>query len=238
MSIFAVMFKFKHFTIDDSHCAHKVGTDGVLLGAWAAGGNRVLDIGTGSGLIALMMAQRFAEAQVEGLEMDEASARQAAENFACSPYAARTVVRHGRLQDFVCPAEHYDAIVCNPPFFVRSLRNPDERKAHARHEDSLPFEVLFESASRWLRSEGELSVIVPCEILEDITHKAKTFNLLPTQLILVKTTPHKQPKRALVAFRKDDGGRDFSTEKNEQILTLDGQKRSDWYAELTRDFYL
>ena len=124
-------FKFKRFTVRHDRCAMKVGTDGVLLGAWARGGRRILDVGTGSGLVALMMAQRFPEARVTGVEVDGEACRQAAENMAASPFAERMDARQGKIQaqDFPRP---FDAIVCNPPFYMDdSPHSPDRRRAMA-----------------------------------------------------------------------------------------------------------
>lgn len=122
----------------------KVGTDGVLLGAWAQGGTRILDIGTGTALIALMLAQRFPDAHVTGIDIDDEACQQARENVANTPFADRVEVVHEALQAFI-PQEGgvYDSIVSNPPYFHNSLKNPDERRAQARHTDALPINVLF-----------------------------------------------------------------------------------------------
>ena len=135
-------FKFKQFEIHQDRCAMKVGTDGVLLGAWAPGGKRILDVGSGTGLISLMMAQRFPEAQVLGIDMDGEACEEAAENVAASPFADRVEIECCRLQDYHS-AESFDAIVSNPPFFLNSLKNPDSKRTMARHTDSLPFRDLF-----------------------------------------------------------------------------------------------
>ena len=118
------VFKFKQFSVHHDQCAMKVGTDGVLLGAWSRGGKRLLDIGTGTGLIAMMMAQRFSEAEIVAIDIDEAACLQAKENVANSPFATRVRVVHTSLQQF--DGENcFDCIVSNPPFFVNSLPNPD-----------------------------------------------------------------------------------------------------------------
>ena len=121
-------FKFKQFEIHQDHCAMKVGTDGVLLGAWAPGGKRILDVGSGTGLISLMMAQRFPEAQVLGIDMDGEACEEAAENVAACPFADRVEIECCRLQDYHS-AESFDAIVSNPPFFLNSLKNPDSKRS-------------------------------------------------------------------------------------------------------------
>ena len=164
-------FKFKQFEIHQDRCAMKVGTDGVLLGAWAPGGKRILDIGSGTGLISLMMAQRCQEAQVIGVDLDAEACDEARENVAASPFADRVSIACCRLQDYES-AEKVDAIVSNPPFFLNSLKNPDSKRSMARHADSLPFRDLFLGVKRLLSEEGVFSVIVPSEVLDAFTSEA------------------------------------------------------------------
>lgn len=233
------MFRFKQFSIDDTHCAHKVGTDGVLLGAWAEGGTHILDIGTGSGLIALMMAQRFPLARIDAVEKDPSAAQQAEENIARSPF--KYVKVYGdTLEAFTShtQASSYDSLVCNPPFFMDSLKNPDPLRTQARHTDSLPPDVLFSCAARLLCEGGKLSLIIPREVVEVFISKAQEHNVLLTQQLNVYTTPKKAAKRTLLVFQKCTSNCQFLPVIEEQILTLDGLKRSDWYQQLTRDFYL
>ena len=147
-------FKFKHFEIHQDRCAMKVGTDGVLLGAWALGGKRILDIGSGTGLISLMMAQRYPEAQVVGIDLDAEACAEARENVAASPFADRVNIVDCRLQDYES-LEKFDAIVSNPPFFLNSLKNPDSKRSMARHADSLPFRELFRGV-KLLLSDDEI----------------------------------------------------------------------------------
>ena len=164
-------FKFKQFEIHQDRCAMKVGTDGVLLGAWAPGGKRILDIGSGTGLISLMMAQRCQEAQVIGVDLDAEACDEARENVAASPFADRVSIACCRLQDYES-AEKFDAIVSNPPFFLNSLKNPDSKRSMARHADSLPFRDLFLGVKRLLSEEGVFSAIVPSEVLDAFTSEA------------------------------------------------------------------
>ena len=158
-------FQFKQFTIHQQHCAMKVGTDGTLLGSWAsapAGACRILDVGTGTGLIALMMAQRFPEARVTGIDIDTDAVGQASENALESPFKERIMIREGdvtRMED----TDGFDAIVCNPPFFDRSLTCPDQQRTEARHTVSLTYRQLMESAFRLLKDDGRLSVIIPSD---------------------------------------------------------------------------
>ena len=152
------MFAFKKFVIHQDHCAMKVGTDGVLLGAWANGGSRILDIGTGTGLIALMMAQRFADATIDAVEIDAEAAAQARENVAATAYADRISIAETAIQLY--PTHHkYDAIVSNPPFFIDSLINPNAQRTTARHACALKYCELFAAVKALLDSDGEFSAI-------------------------------------------------------------------------------
>jgi tRNA1Val (adenine37-N6)-methyltransferase len=157
-------FCFKHFMIRQDRCAMKVGTDGALLGAWARvdGCRRILDVGTGTGLIALMLAQRSPEAFVDALDIDERTCRQAKENAEDSPFAERIRIHCASLSDYASEAvSHYDLVASNPPYFVRSLKNPDPQRRIARHTDSLPPEILVREGKRLLNPGGRLAFILP-----------------------------------------------------------------------------
>lgn len=244
-------FTFKQFEIQQDRCAMKVGTDGVLLGAWAEGGQRILDIGSGTGLISLMMAQRFPEAQVWGIDIDPDACMQARENVAASPFADRVGISCCALQNL--SEEHlvrgseellemkegegnlFDAIVSNPPFFVNGLKNPDSKRAMARHSDSLPFPVLMKGVRRWLSDEGVFSAIVPADVLESFVSEAYCSGLSLVRQCGVKTVERKQPKRYLVAFSKRRAG---MMDKCTEIMTDSEGNRSEWYAKITEEFYL
>lgn len=244
-------FTFKQFEIQQDRCAMKVGTDGVLLGAWAEGGQRILDIGSGTGLISLMMAQRFPEAQVWGIDIDPDACMQARENVAASPFADRVGIACCALQNL--SEEHlvrgseelvemkegegnlFDAIVSNPPFFVNGLKNPDSKRAIARHSDSLPFSVLMKGVKRWLSDEGVFSAIVPADVLESFVSEAYCSGLSLVRQCGVKTVERKQPKRYLVAFSKRRTG---MMDKCTEIMTDSEGNRSEWYAKITEEFYL
>lgn len=238
-------FDFKQFRIEQDRCAMKVGTDGMLLGAWAEGGRRILDIGTGTGLIALMMAQRFADAVVTAIDIDEEACRQARENALASPFANRVAVVHSSAQSFSVDflekslknnsILRFDSIVSNPPFFEQSLKNPDNRKAIARHTDSLPFAELFESVSRLLSNDGVFSVIIPSEKLESFTSNAYLSGFYISRQCFVKTTSKKPAKRCLLTFKKHLPN---SVEKSEIFLQNSDGTRSESYRNLTKDFYL
>ena len=226
-------FRFKRFEVRQDRCAMKVGTDGVLLGAWADGGSRILDVGSGTGLIALMMAQRFPDAVIDGVDIDDDACEEARENVLASPFADRIRILNARLQDY--QASSYDAIVSNPPFFVDSLKNPDERRSIARHTDSLPFGDLFVGVKRLIKPDGVFSVIVPVEVEEKIISEGYMSGFRLVRQCAVKTVERKRPKRYLLAFSKD-GKRTLISEKG--ILNAADGQRSEWYSKLTEEFYL
>jgi len=227
-------FRFKQFEIHQERCAMKVGTDGVLLGAWAPGGKRILDIGSGTGLISLMMAQRFPEAQVLGIDVDAEACDEARENVAGSPFANRVGIQCCRLQDFQCQ-ESFDAIVSNPPFFLNSLKSPDGKRALARHADSLPFRDLFRGARQLLSDGGVFSVIVPSEVLEVAISEACLVGFCLICQCGVKTVERKLPKRFLLSFARH---RTHGMEKYVETMTDSEGNRSGWYAKMTEDFYI
>ena len=225
-------FKFKQFEIRQDRCAMKVGTDGVLLGAWAPGGKRILDVGSGTGLISLMMAQRFPEAQVLGIDMDGEACEEAAENVAASPFADRVKIECCRLQDYHS-AESFDAIVSNPPFFLNSLKNPDSKRTMARHTDSLPFRDLFRGAKMLLSDDGVFSVIVPSEVLEVVVSEACMLGFYLVRQCGVKTVERKQPSRIIVSFTKEK-----SIPQEQTLTIMEKGKYTSQYISLVKEFYL
>lgn len=234
------MFTFKSFIIHQDRCAMKVGTDGVLLGAWAQGGSRILDIGTGTGIIAMMMAQRFPDADITAIDIDAEACKQAAENVRESVFKGRIIVKEEALQSYCRnhpEQQHplYDSIVSNPPFFVNSLRNPDARRTTARHTDSLSFAELFRSVSRLLSDDGMFSAIIPTDNEKEFISEGYLSGLYPARICQIKTTLGKQPKRSLIAFVRHRPLQTIITCEN--MLTATGEK-SEWYKELTNDFYL
>lgn len=226
-------FKFKLFTIRQERCAMKVGTDGTLLGAWANGGSRILDIGTGTGLIALMMAQRFATASITGVEIDPEAASQARQNVEASPFRGRVFVTEGDVNSFDSPA--FDAVVANPPFFVNSLACPDNQRSRARHTLALTYAGLMKASRRLLSDNGELSVVIPFDCKARLEQEASLHGFFKSRECAVKTTPTKErPRRFLLAFRRHP----CTPELSEGILESVPGQRSQWYNNLTHDFYL
>jgi len=223
------MFRFKQFTIEQDKCAMKVGTDGVLLGAWTRGGSRILDVGTGTGIIALMMAQRYPEAQILGIDIDEGAVRQATGNVNASPFSSCIHIQQTRLQDMDDSfAGCFDAIVSNPPFFIDSLAAPDEQRHLARHTATLTYAELMQFAWRLLSDDGELSVVVPFDYRQRMEDEAIFVGFFPSRVCAVKTTERKPAKRYLLSFRKHP----CPCEKEQ--LTIG----SEAYRQMTGDFYL
>lgn len=250
-------FRFQQFTIRQDRCAMKVGTDGTLLGAWASlpsplpkererlnaqpssppteggrGETFILDVGTGTGLIALMMAQRFPEAQVTGIDIDADAVSQAQENVAASPFADRITILQSDFSKLSSSSyilrNSFSAIVCNPPFFTQSLRCPDGRRTTARHDETLSYRTLTDGARHLLSDNGELSVIIPVDQRKRMDNEAALAGLFCSRICLVRTSPHKDPKRCLLAYRKHPAHQQTGE------LTLGSVE----YKELTNDFYL
>lgn len=231
------MFRFRQFTVHDEGCAMKVGTDGTLLGAWTPVSEdvrRILDAGTGSGLIALMLAQRCPEADVTAIDVDAYAAKQAQENFASSPWSDRLQAQHSSLQE---TEGCYDLVVSNPPYFTDSLRNPDAARRTARHTDTLSHRELLCHAARLLRAEGVLAIVLPAESEYMILSEAPQYGLTPYKITRVRTKEGKPIKRVLIALKKTSAP--TSVEADELCLMgLDGAPRSEAYRTLCKDFYL
>lgn len=232
-------FHFKQFEIRHDRCAMKVGTDGVLLGSWAIAHlcpNKILDIGTGSGLVALMMAQRYKTSFIHAIEVDTVATGQAAENFAASPWANRLYVKAISLQDYVLLCtDTYDLIVSNPPFFTHSLKAPDLHRNIARHNDLLPPDQLVAGAATLLSDQGVLCVILPTTDEERFCTIARTYHLFPQRITRVHPTPEAMSKRSLMAFGKQE----LPIQIDRLDIETGGRhKYSDEYQHLTADFYL
>lgn len=233
-------FDFKQFRIAQDRCAMKVGTDGVLLGSWAPlrpSCSRILDIGTGTGLIALMLAQRVVDAHVDAIEIDADAAAQAAENAAASPFSSRIRVHHCSLQDFdpSCVEARYDLIVSNPPFYNATLKPDDEARAAARHCDSLPLRQIMECASHRLTPSGSLALIYPVDYSQQVLLAAALEGLVLTRLCHVCTKEGKAPKRCMAVFALKAEG-DLLTET--LLLRNADSSYSETYRQITDPFYL
>ena len=230
-------FRFKRFTVYHDKGAMKVGTDGVLLGAWADTDHAktALDIGTGTGLIALMMAQRAPSLYIDAIDIDNAATEQAKDNIANSPFAAQIECRNVSLQELAKTSKRkYDIIVSNPPYFIESLKSPDQQRTLARHTDQLPIEELICLASGLLSENGHLSIVFPYEHKDLLTNLADENNLFVSRITNVYPTPESQPKRVLMEF----GRRKMSVKEDNLTIEIERHKYSDEFTELAKDFYL
>jgi tRNA1Val (adenine37-N6)-methyltransferase len=229
-------FDFKQFRVSHDRCAMKVGTDGVLLGAWSPieGSRRILDIGTGSGLVALMLAQR-SNARIVGVELDTEAATQASENALASPFASRIEIVNADILDYRSE-EKFDAIVSNPPFFNNALECPEIGRSRARHTSSLPLNALIDIAFDLLTEGGTFSVILPSDVAQDFLGICIAKHFTPIRITSVRTVPRKAPKRTLMSFKK--GIHPDSLVRDELSLASPLGQRSELYQELTKDFYL
>ena len=229
------LFHFQQFTIDQSHAAMKVGTDSDLLGALAEGGNRILDIGTGTGVLALFMAQRFPQATITAIDIDENAIIDATTNFANSPYHDRITLHHTSFQEFVSSPLSgglWGAIVCNPPYFDRSLEAPDKSRARARHTSSLTFKELIGGAYKLLEPGGTFSVCLPPEVLSVFSAECLLTGFWLQHNYQIKSLPHKPPKRYILIYKK---GRTECTDHIHCMRNAD-HSYSDWYNTLMADF--
>ena len=230
-------FRFKQFTVFQENCAMKVGTDGVLLGAWAGVGENkyILDIGTGTGLVAMMLAQRNANAMVKAIDIDTSCISQSQQNIACSPFSHQIDVEEMLFQEFaVAQNMHYNLIVSNPPFFQNSLKSPCTSRNHARHTDSLSFYEVISLGAHLLSEDGRIALILPYEYKQPILEHAATVSLFANRITNVFPLPHKPAKRLLVEFGST------KTECIEADLTieLDRHQYTREFIALTNEFYL
>lgn len=230
-------FQFRQFTVHQDRCAMKVGTDGVLLGAWAKAPQncqRVLDIGTGTGLIALMMAQRLPDAHVWAVDIDSEAVGQALLNVEQSPFASRITVEMADINLWNI-GQSFDLIVCNPPFFSQSLVSPDRQRSLARHTIGLSLGQLAEHINRLMSDTGYCSLIIPTDQLPVMQQDIVLQNMFITRVCKVKTMPHKQAKRCLLEIRKQP---ENIVDFEEQMINLSLHQHSEWYSVLMNDFYL
>ena len=228
-------FLFKQFIVHHDRCAMKVGTDGVLLGAWAPveGVRTALDVGTGTGLIALQLAQRNPQLQVTAVEVDADAASQASENVSASPWGDRIRVVCTDFRDFQ-PAARYDLIVSNPPYFIDALPCPDRQRNAARHAGGLNYDVLFRRSARLLDEGGVVSIVIPSEVERAAEDAAWMQGLYPCRRTRVYTKAGKPARRVLVAFSRRLG----PVDEDALYIHQAGGDYSDDYRRLTGDFYL
>ena len=230
-------FQFKQFSVAQDVCTHKVGTDGVLLGAWVRvlrNDLHMLDVGTGSGLIALMLAQRSREhTRIDAIDIEESDVIQAEGNVLRSPWKEKVTVHQTSLQDF-SPEKKYDLIVANPPFFSAGILPAGKRRSQARHTLALPPADLLKHATRLLKASARLAVILPS--LEALTFidLARSLHLTLLRKTSVQSRPYKPVERILLEFGY--GGQ--PEPENELTIHHEGHLWSQDYIDLTRAFYL
>lgn len=231
------IFRYRNFEVRQENAAMKVGTDSDLLGTLSAGGKNILDVGTGTGVLSLMLAQRFPEARIMAIEIDDDAVKDAAYNFSVSPFADRISLRHTSFQDFLTQdgVGEYDSVVCNPPYFDKSLECPDLGRSRARHSSSLPFDVLAQGAYSLLKAEGVFSVCIPPEVLVVFKEECQRAGFSLQEEYRVKSVPRKLPKRYVLVFRK---GRVDEPKVQEYCMRNEDRTRSEWYKALMQDFLI
>ncbi len=231
-------FTFKQFSVNQDRCAMKIGTDGVLLGAWTPLINNpynILDIGAGTGILSLMLAQRSNAEQIDAIEIDEEAYEQCVENFETSPWGDQLFCFHAGLDEFVDePEDEYDLIISNPPFYTDDYKSDNTSRDLARFEDALPFEELIEAAALLLSDNGIFSVIIPYKEEERFISLCKELDLFPIQITRVKGTPTSDIKRSLLAFTRIEQ----TPLIDELTIEISRHQYTSEYIELTKEFYL
>ena len=231
-------FQFKQFTIHQDRCAMKVGTDGVLLGAWTKIPNEtdsILDVGAGTGLIALQMAQRSAAPVIDALELDNDAYEQCVENFEASPWADRLFCYHASFNEFVTEMdEPYNLIVCNPPFYKEKVTSNNMARDIARQAQSLPMPELLEGVGKLLSKHGSFSVVLPLTSVEDTINLAADQKLYPNRFLKVRGNPSSPFKRGFLQFSRTASQMETTT------LTIETERHryTPEYRKLTQPFYL
>ena len=216
----------------------KIGTDAVLLGAWCSLENRpfsILDIGAGTGIIALMLAQRSNAELIDALEIDDDAYEQCVDNFEQSPWGDRLFCYHASLEEFAEEIEDkYDLIISNPPFYAEDYKTENDSRDLARFADAMPFDHLIESVSKLLSEKGTFSVVIPFKEEEQFIALASAFKLFPKKILHVKGNPSSEIKRSLIAF----SFRESEITISELIIETSRHNYTEDYINLTKDFYL
>lgn len=231
-------FNFKQFKVKQDRCAMKIGTDSVLLSTWTNIKNNpfsVLDIGAGTGVISLILAQRSNAQLIDAIEIEDNAYEQCVDNFEQSPWSDRLFCYHASLKDFVNEIEDmYDLIICNPPFYSENYKTESKQRDLARFQDAMPFNHLLESASKLLATNGVFSVVIPFKEEDHFIALASKYDLKPSRILHVKGNPTSEIKRSCI---------EFTFNKNEVIIEtlIIENKRHEYtqnYIDLAKDFYL
>ena len=233
------MFKFKQFAVNQDRCAMKIGTDAVLLGAWCPIDNNpksILDVGAGTGILALMLAQRTNADQIDALEIDEDAYEQCVENFENSPWADKLFCYHAALDEFVDdPEDEYDLIISNPPFYSEDFKTADEQRDLARFQDAMPFEDLIEAADLLLSENGTFAVVIPYKEEERFIDLCAEYELYAVKATRVKGSQKTPIVRSLLAFRRYELS---VLTADELVIEINRHEYTNDYINLTQDFYL
>lgn len=232
-------FAFKQFSVQQGKCAMKIGTDSVLLGAWCPIEKNpfsVLDIGAGTGVLSLMLAQRTNAEQIDALEIDEDAYEQCVENFEASPWSDRLFCFHAGLDEFVEePEDEYDIIISNPPFYSEDYKTDNSQRDLARFQDALPFEELIEAADLLLSENGIFAVIIPYKEEERFIDLCSEVELFPVKVTRVKGSHTTPIVRSLLAFKRYELS---VLTADELVIEINRHEYTDDYINLTKDFYL
>jgi tRNA1Val (adenine37-N6)-methyltransferase len=233
------MFSFKQFSVEQNRCAMKVGTDSVLLGAWCPIENNpksILDIGSGTGILSLMLAQRTNSEQIDAIEIDEDAYEQCVENFENSPWNDRLFCFHADVEEFIDePEDEYDLIISNPPFYSEDFKTDNTQRDLARFQDALPFEILIETAALLLSENGVFAVIIPSKEETHFIELCAHYDLFPVKVTRVRGNPTSEIKRSLLAFKRYELA---ILEADELIIETARHQYTLEYIELTQNFYL
>jgi tRNA1Val (adenine37-N6)-methyltransferase len=231
-------FKFKQFTVNQDKCAMKIGTDGVLLGAWTSIEHNpfnVLDIGAGTGILSLMIAQRSYAENIEALEIDDDAFEQCAENFENSPWNDRLFCFHASLMEYIeAVDEKFDLIICNPPFYTEDYKTEDEARNVARFNDAMPMEHIIFAVINFLSDKGKFSIIIPYKEEEKYIDEASLIHLFPNRILRVRGNANSDIKRSLIEFSYSESPINIS----ELIIETERHQYTEDYINLTKDFYL
>lgn len=231
-------FKFKQFTVKQDRCAMKIGTDGVLLGAWTSVKRNpfsVLDIGSGTGILSLMIAQRSFAEQIEAIEIDDNAYEQCSENFENSPWNDRLFCYHASLLEFVEEVEDaFDLIICNPPFYSEGYKTENKPRDLARFNDAMPFKHIIYAVAHLLAEDGLFSIVIPKKEEDDFVALANTIGLFPQRILHVRGNPDAEVKRSLIEFSYTEK----EVEISKLIIETDRHNYTEDYINLTKDFYL
>ncbi len=233
------MFQFKQFNINQERCAMKIGTDAVLLGAWCPINNNpfsILDIGAGTGILSLILAQRSNASQIDAIEIEENAYEQCVENFEASHWGDRLFCYHASLNDFINePEDQYDIIISNPPFYSEDYKTDNSQRDLARFQDALPFEELVKATTLLLSENGIFTVIIPFKEENRLLNLCAQAELFPIKMTRVKGTPTGPIIRSLIAFKRYELP---VLSANELVIETSRHVYTEAYTKLTRDFYL